>query len=453
MKIQSLIFLSLLFPSLAVANTEQLIDLLAEPGSVGLGIITRLENSPYEGEGARNDLVPLYIYEDKYLFLHTSRGGIKLSDNSAQRFDLFFDHRFEGFSYDTLPDSLAGMAPRSSSIDWGMAYHYKTDFGTLHAEYLQDAAKIHKGNEARLGYSFDVNRGGWHVRPSITFAARNDNLNNYYYGVKPEEATATRPAYSPGAGTEVWLGIDSYYELSKRWRLLGSMSLKKISQNVLDSPIVRDGTQPSLYLGVAYDFGSHQLPATSAPPLYVKALYGKSTDCNLISIMRFGCASIDTLDNTKIAGIELGRPLIERLNGWPLDFVGYVGVINHIENGLQPDSLQVNAYIKGYFYGFPWSHRVKTRLGFGAGLSLAERSPYVEARDQVNRGRDTSRVLNYLDPSIDVSVGDLISARALKDTFFGFGVSHRSGIFGSSQLLGNVNGGSNYIYTYIESKI
>lgn len=28
-----------------------------------------------------------------------------------------------------------------------------------------------------------------------------------------------------------------------------------------------------------------------------------------------------------------------------------------------------------------------------------------------------------------------------------------SGIFGNSQLFGNVNGGSNYIYSYIESKI
>ncbi|MES2955624.1 MAG: MipA/OmpV family protein, partial [Pseudomonadota bacterium] len=59
--------------------------------------------------------------------------------------------------------------------------------------------------------------------------------------------------------------------------------------------------------------------------------------------------------------------------------------------------------------------------------------------------------LNYLDPSIDFSLGDLIGRPGLKDTYLGFGVSHRSGIFGSSRLLGNVNGGSNYIYTYIET--
>ena len=50
-----------------------------------------------------------------------------------------------------------------------------------------------------------------------------------------------------------------------------------------------------------------------------------------------------------------------------------------------------------------------------------------------------------------MSVGDLLGMRKLRDTFVGAGVSHRSGIFGTSQLLGNVNGGSNYIYSYVET--
>jgi outer membrane protein len=47
-------------------------------------------------------------------------------------------------------------------------------------------------------------------------------------------------------------------------------------------------------------------------------------------------------------------------------------------------------------------------------------------------------------------VGDLLGVRSMKRTFVGMGVSHRSGIFGSSRVLGNVNGGSNYIYSYVE---
>jgi hypothetical protein len=42
---------------------------------------------------------------------------------------------------------------------------------------------------------------------------------------------------------------------------------------------------------------------------------------------------------------------------------------------------------------------------------------------------------------------------ARHESYFGFGVSHRSGIFGTSQLLGNVDVGSNYIYSYVEWKM
>ena len=52
--------------------------------------------------------------------------------------------------------------------------------------------------------------------------------------------------------------------------------------------------------------------------------------------------------------------------------------------------------------------------------------------------------------SIDISLGDLIGVKSMRETYVGLGVSHRSGIFGTSRLLGNVNGGSNYIYSYIE---
>jgi outer membrane protein len=67
----------------------------------------------------------------------------------------------------------------------------------------------------------------------------------------------------------------------------------------------------------------------------------------------------------------------------------------------------------------------------------------MEQNDQGRRGRGTWKLLNYLDPSIDFAVA--------KDTYLGLGVSHRSGEFGKSQLLGNVNGGSNFIYVSIET--
>ena len=77
--------------------------------------------------------------------------------------------------------------------------------------------------------------------------------------------------------------------------------------------------------------------------------------------------------------------------------------------------------------------------------------PFSEQRDQALRGRDTSKLLLYLDPTIDINVGDLFKARELRETYVGIGVSHRSGIFGSARLFNSVNGGSNYIYGFVET--
>ncbi|MGA8786528.1 MAG: MipA/OmpV family protein, partial [Polaromonas sp.] len=156
---------------------------------------------------------------------------------------------------------------------------------------------------------------------------------------------------------------------------------------------------------------------------------------------------------TYVSAIQVGKPFLQNVNGWPLDFVGYVGLTHHDDRGLQANGVQLDLFMKAFYSGFPWGDRVKTRLGLGAGVSAAQRAPYIEVTSQAANGKPTSRLLQYLDPTLDVSLGDLLGSRALKETYIGFGVSHRSGIFGSSRLLGNVSGGSNYIYTYVESAL
>jgi len=419
-------------------------------GGAGLGLAMRFENSPYRGGGTRHDFVPLYIYEGKRVFLEAYRVGLKLHETPESRFDVFAGYRFEGFPYDHIPASLAGMANRGTGVDLGIGYQQRKPWGTLFGEVLSDTGSASSGNEVRVGYRYDLALGKLQLQPQLTFAARDAKMNNYYYGVRPSEATTTRAAYDPGSGVNTELGLSAVYRLSERWRLMGGLSAKRWSSGVRASPIVENRTQLAGHLGLAYDFSPGHDAWPEGRPLIVKVLHGKATDCDVAQVMLLKCFSTNTVDQTRVTGFELGRPFIERLNGWPLDFVGYVGLLRHNERGLQEDSWQANAYMKAYYYGFPWSERVRTRLGLGVGISYAERVPYVEMRDQLARGRSSSRLLNYLDPSIDISLGDLIGVKSMGETYVGVGVTHRSGIFGTSRLLGNVNGGSNYIYSYLE---
>ena len=89
--------------SRAVANSDALIGVLTGKGDAGLGVAWRFEHSVYRGTGVRNDLIPLYLYEGKYVYLHAYRIGLKLYDMDDSRFDVFLAHRFEGFPYDKIP--------------------------------------------------------------------------------------------------------------------------------------------------------------------------------------------------------------------------------------------------------------------------------------------------------------------------------------------------------------
>lgn len=435
------------------AGSDVLVDFLAIPGSAGLGALQRLVYSPYRGATVTQDLVPLYMYEGKQFYLHGTRAGMKLSERRDHDLEVFLDYRFEGFPADQTPAVLQGMARRNSGVDIGIAYRKREPWGNLDAEVLHDANSLSHGTEMRLGYSVDLQSGRLHLRPSAAVARRSANLNNYYYGVRADEALPGRPAYLPGSGYDWTLSMFGYYEITERWRLLGGIGATWLDAGVRHSPIVDNKLQPNAMFGAAYDFGSHKPYSEPGLPLHVKIYGGRATDCNFLPAATFRCGSTRTPDDTRIWGVDFGRPLIEHVNNWPLDFVAWIGLQMHDERGVAPDSVQLNAHIKAYYYGFPWSASVRTRVGFGAGFSMAQRVPLVEVEDQARRGRQTSRFLNYLDPSLDVSLGDLLGEKRLKETYMGIGISHRSGIFGASQLLGNINGGSNYLYGYIESKM
>ena len=411
----------------------------------------RLDRSPYRGAGTRRDFIPMYLYEGDLVSLRSNSVGLKFGPSRERRIELFLRHRFEGTPTDEIPAALAGIARREPGIDAGIGGSFGGAWGIAYAELLQDVSTASEGSELRLGYKYPWRRGRLSLRPYVTLAVRSSELNDYYYGVRSEEARAGRPAYEAQSGTALEAGVVATYQLEGRWRLLAGAALTRLPGTAARSPIVERRDNTTFTLGALYDLSPQTDPWTSTRPLIVRAYYGESSDCDVVPIATLRCTSTHTQDKTDIVGIDFGRPFIERLNGWPVDLAGFVGIIRHKEKGFQDDFWQVNVYLKAYYYGFPWSARLRTRIGLGMGLSFAEEVPLAERRDQALRGRGTSKLLQTLDPTIDFSLGDLVGSARLRETYIGAGVSHRSGIFGNSQLLRNVDGGSNYIYGYVET--
>ena len=421
------------------------------PGGFGISYANRFERPPYRGSVKDHDYQLFYLYEGERFYLHGSRLGLKL-DHESWRFDAFLKHRFEGFTQDRPPASAAGMALREPGIDAGVSLRRRTAWGTPYLELSRDVSNRSDGTELKLGYWNDWTRGQLTLRPHAALSLRDARLNDFYYGVRPGEATATRPAYSAGGGADAEIGLYADYRLTDGWHLIGGLSALRRASAVGNSPIVENRVDTAVTLGVLYDFSpAAKRWAPEGKPLIVRALFGYSSDCDVLQIVRLTCTSTHTVDNTDIWGVDFGRYLIRRPYDWPVDVAGFVGVVRHLEKGFQRDFWQLHGYFKAWYYGFPWDRWVRTRLGFGGGVSYVEHIPLMEQRDQALHGRGTWNLLQYLDPTIDVRLGDLIRTPTLRETYVGLGVSHRSGMFGKSQLFGDVNGGSNYIYAYIET--
>jgi MipA family protein len=417
----------------ASAQSDPFIDALPI-GGAAVGYLLRFERSTYRGAESGADQLALYLYEGEHAYLHGTRLGLKFSANDW-RFDTFLAYRFEGFTHDRRPSSTEGLVPREPGYDAGVSLSRHASWGRPYVEVLHDVSKSSQGTELRVGYWNEWQRGRLKLRPNLVLAWRNARLNNHYYGTDQ---------YQAGAGIDASAALWADYALTESWHLLAELGATRRSSQVTASPLARGGLDAEAFVGFMYDFSPKQARwAPESKPLIVKVLYGNSSDCDMLQIVRFSCTSRHTADNTDIAALHVGRKLIEGAGGWPVDLAGFVGVQRHFEKSYQEDFWSVMAFFKVYWYGWPWDRWVRTRFGMGAGLSYSEQITEMELRDQGRRGRGNWKLLNYLDPSFDV--------RVARDTYVGVGVSHRSGAFGRSQFFGNVNGGSNYIYLSFET--
>lgn len=150
--------------------------------------------------------------------------------------------------------------------------------------------------------------------------------------------------------------------------------------------------------------------------------------------------------NTSIYGVDGGYKILKDINNWPLDLYVKGGLNYFNENGYQPNFLEVTAYVKIYYKLEALDNEL--RIGLAEGMSMASRIPYTEKMEAELENDNQSNLLNYMELTFDFDIGKLIAVKELKETYFGYMIKHRSGMYG---LYGGVvDGGSNYNSLYVE---
>ncbi len=183
---------------------------------------------------------PFFIVKyDDWAYLGLGGGGLWLFHFPEYELKL-------GTSINVHPGGplLLGMDKRRSSLDGSIDASWQTPMANFQLSYNRDIGKASHGDSASLGIShiFLFNQVLFNqefiVVPGVTVEWENTRLVDYYYGVRPEEATTDRPAYVGRETAMVGANLMGIYRINRSWALWGDIHTKHFGAGIVDSPIV-----------------------------------------------------------------------------------------------------------------------------------------------------------------------------------------------------------------------
>jgi hypothetical protein len=326
------------------------------------------------------------------------------------------------------------------------------EWGQLQAEWLTDLLDRHEGQETNLTYRYSFERGDLALSPFLTYSWQDSDLVGYYYGISAKEARPGLPEYDPGSAGNISYGLNTWYRLSDHVFVYGNLGITSFDRSIHRSPLVDTAGQVEAFVGSGYLFGnvrtSDRVPSDRAGEWSWRANAGWLAQENIFPFLMAGDWKGSSRTDTPIAGFTAGK----LLSGGPrVDFYGKLALFRHFERDYQPDFWNYTAYIMAMGKGYlPWSDELAFRYGVGFGVSYAERVPTVEVIKQTSADDNYARLLNYLEFQADFPVDRLVKWKPLRNCFTGVTVVHRSGIFGTSDILGEVSGGSDWVTLHLE---
>jgi len=200
--------------------------------------------------------VPLAMLEyEETAYIHLDRAGVRLwnTDDKKMAIGIAAQPRFGFHAKDG--DRLTGMPTRRDAIEGGAVFEWELPQLSLSVAYFTDWSDTSGGQSLRFSMDHQlIDEGPWDLSAYLDLDYANAKIVQYYFGVRSDEATATRPSYQPGAAVISSLGFSGAYKLNKNYALLFGSELTSLGAAAADSPIVQRKTGLTSYFGLGLVF-------------------------------------------------------------------------------------------------------------------------------------------------------------------------------------------------------
>lgn len=403
----------------------------------GIAAMYRSASIPFHtitGDSSVSTFVPMMYFKNDYVYIDGLEGGAYLYSNDQSPYKISALTRLR---FVDVPQSVQN-ALEGDSADFGFQLRYQFD-ETWHVDVelmSDDQFRFHSNLRATAEFDF----GDWELTPSANLRYKAADFNSSYYSF------SQLGGENIGAGIDLKVGVDVRYHVVSNLYLLGSTSVTRLDDNAYNSSAVDDRYQGELFVGFGFFNDKSKAPKSDLTNhRYLRVAHGWGTPSNIGEIFNFQTEK-DPYNN-QMTSFFYGHPLTDELFGLPIDIYFTPGVAHHWSSQVQSSSSEFIAAIKAY-YTFNWP--TQWRFGFAEGMSYIDNITYIEQSEMEEKGYTPSHLLNYLDFSFDVNMGDLFDSSDFKHVWFGYSLHHRSAIFEKSSQFGRIKGGSNYNTIYIQ---
>jgi len=400
--------------------------------SWGVGVVGRTDSIPYKYEDINdemvNNFIPLYYYENRYIYMHGLDYGAKIFSDDKFQFSLLGRIRLLSIPKE-LQNDIQG-----DSLDYGLKGRYFIrDNQYVDLEMLNNS---NDGSLINLKYSSDLIYSDLYISPYANFSFKDSTFNRAYYGQDIEHIDGEY---------DITAGFDMKYHIYSNFYLLAGASATYLGDDIRNSNIIEDDFAYSLNAGIAIlNEKDREFFSVDGMRPYLRVAQGFATVSNLSDIST-GNSESDEYNN-QFTSIFYGLPIYNNLFNLPLEVYLSSGLAHHYSSEVQDNILEGDFEFKLY-YTLPMEI-LDIRFGLGEGLSYVSEVTYIEMLDGEDKGYEMSKLNFFLDLSADVNL-DFIGDD-FNNLWLGLAVHHRSSVFETSSLFGRIKGGSNYNSLYLQ---
>lgn len=224
----------------------------AEGSQWGLGIGLGSESRPYRGVDNHVAVLPLVLYENRWIHFFGNTLDFKLGTFDQFSFTLRAKYALNDGYKSSDSVALHGMDERKGSAWGGVAGTWDNPYAKLSLEWL--TAGSTKGNTVKLGVERSFPVGAFQLTPHLSTTWMDSKYVNYYYGVKQSEVTADRAAYTGKSTTNIEFGVRADYPLTRNQIITLDIGDLQRGSGIKDSPLVDKLSAASVRLGYLYKF-------------------------------------------------------------------------------------------------------------------------------------------------------------------------------------------------------